>query len=101
MRAEQPWVKSNAADPLGDEAGILSGRHAAVGTAMAGEQELAGPLVGGLQIVIDGLPGLIAQFKSGRPARFLLPDGCSIRRVATGGDILNPDGNDVAATELA
>src|SRR5579863_7714245 len=100
MRAEQPWVQPNAGDPVGDEAGILSGRHAAVGAAMAGEQELAGPLVGGLQIVIDGLPGLIAQFKSDRPARFLLPDGCSIRR-ATGGDILDPNGNDVAATKLA
>ena len=52
MRAEQPWIQSNTADPLGDQAGILSGRHAAVGTAMASEQELAGPLVSGLQIVI-------------------------------------------------
>jgi hypothetical protein len=38
---------------------------------MADEQELAGPLVGGLQIVIDGLPGLIAQFNlTGRPVFF-------------------------------
>ena len=68
---------------------------------MAGEQELAGPLVGGLQIVIDGLAGLIAQFKPDRPSRFLLPDGRTIRRVAAGGDILNSDGNDVAAAKLA
>jgi hypothetical protein len=30
-----------------------------------------------------------------------LPDGCSIRRVAAGGDILDSDGNDVAAAKLA
>jgi hypothetical protein len=101
MRPEQPGVQSNAANPLGDEAGILSGRYAAVGTAMAGEQEFAGPFVGGLQIVIDGLAGLIAQFKPDRPSRFLLPDGCAIRRVAAGGDIFDADGNDVAATKLA
>ncbi|MGA2999597.1 hypothetical protein [Bradyrhizobium sp.] len=53
-------VQSNAADPLRDEAGILSGRHAAVGAAMAGEQGFAGSLVGGLQIIIDGLASLIA-----------------------------------------
>ena len=68
---------------------------------MAGEQELAGPLVGSLQIVIDGLAGLIAQFKPDRPPGFLLPDGCAIRCVAACGDILDPDGDDIAATKLA
>jgi hypothetical protein len=53
MCTKQSRVQSNAADPLRDEAGILSGRHAAVGAAMAGEQELAGSLLGGLQIIID------------------------------------------------
>jgi hypothetical protein len=72
MRPEQPVVQSNAADALGDEAGILPGRYAVAGTAMAGEQEFARPLVGGLQIVIDRLAGLLAQFKSDRPPRFLL-----------------------------
>src|SRR5580704_6157829 len=101
MRAEQPRVQSNAPDPIGDKPGILSGRHAAVGAAMADEQEFARPLVGGLQIIIDGLPGLIAQFKPNRSARFLLPDGCSIRRVTAGSDILDPDGDDVTAAKLA
>jgi hypothetical protein len=47
MRSKQPRVKSNAADPLGDETGILTGGHTAVGTAAAGEQELSGSFVGG------------------------------------------------------
>jgi hypothetical protein len=43
----------------------------------------------------------IAQFKPDGPSSFLLPDGCAICRVAAGSDILDPDGNDVAATKLA
>jgi hypothetical protein len=70
-------------------------------TATAGEQELAGLPVGGLQIVIDGLAGLIAQFKPDWPSRFLLADGCPVRRVAAGSDILDPDSNEVAASKLA
>ena len=101
MRPEQPRVQSNAADPLGDEPGILAGGHIAVGAAMAGEQELARPFAGGLQIIINCLTGLIAQFKSYRPPGFLLPDGCAIRCIAAGGYVLDPDGDDVAATKLA
>src|SRR5471032_560237 len=63
MRPEQPRVQSNAADPLGDEPGILAGGHTAVGAAMAGEQELARPFAGGLQIIINCLTGLIAQIQ--------------------------------------
>src|SRR5579871_6620723 len=47
------------------------------------------------------LPSLIAQFKPDCPARLLLPDGCSIRRVTARGNIIDPDRNDIAATELA
>ena len=45
---EQSRVQSNAADPLGDEAGILAGCHTAARSAMAGKQELARPFAGGL-----------------------------------------------------
>jgi hypothetical protein len=68
----------------------------AVRTATAGEQELAGPFAGGRWIVIDHLAGLLAQFKSDRPPGFLLADSCAIRRVFAGGDIPDPDGNDVS-----
>jgi hypothetical protein len=30
-----------------------------------------------------------------------LPDGCAIRRVPAGGDILDPDGDDITAAKLA
>jgi hypothetical protein len=99
MSPEQPWVQSNAADPLGNEPRILARCHVAVGTTTPREQELAGPFVGGLQIVIDRLAGLLAQFKSDWPPGFLLPDRSAIRRVPIGSDILDPD--DITATKLA
>jgi len=48
VRPEQSRVQSHAADPLGDEAGVLAGGHTTVGAAMAGEQELAGPFASNL-----------------------------------------------------
>src|SRR5450631_4092362 len=101
MRPEQPWIQSDAADPIGNEPRILARCPIAVGTATAREQELAGPLVGGLKIIIDGLAGLFAQFKSNGPSGFLLPDRCAIRGVAAGSDILDPDGHDITPAKLA
>jgi hypothetical protein len=48
VRPEQSWVQSNTADPLGNEARILARCHVSFGTTTTREQELAGPLVGGL-----------------------------------------------------
>jgi hypothetical protein len=62
----------------------LAGGHAGVGTAATREQELAGLLVGGLYIIIDGLASLFAQFKPDGPTRFPLSYRCAIRRVAAG-----------------
>ena len=75
--------------------------HVGFGPATTRKQELAGPFVSDLWIVIDGLAGLFAQFKSDWPPGFLLSDRCAIRRVSAGGDILDPDGDDVTATKLA
>ena len=75
--------------------------HAGVRAATTREQELARPLVRNLQIIIDGLTGLFAQFKSDGPSGLLLSDGCGFRRVATGGDIFDPDGDDVAPSKFA
>jgi hypothetical protein len=101
VRPKQPWVQPDAPDPLGNEARILACGHAGFGTTTTSEQELAGPFVVRLQIIIDGLAGLLAQFKSDGPAGFLLLDRCAIRRVPAGGDILDPDRDDVTATKLA
>jgi hypothetical protein len=63
--AEQPRVQPDASDPLGHKTGILAGRHVAVGTAAAREQELPGPFVGGPLIIIDRLTGLLAHMLLG------------------------------------
>src|SRR5216684_3778369 len=75
MCPEQPWVQSNAADPLRYKARILARCHVAVGTTTAREQELAGSLVGRLYIIIDSLASLLAQFKPDRHASFLFDLG--------------------------
>jgi hypothetical protein len=80
--SEKAWIQPNAANPLRNEAGILPSCHAAFGTTTTCEQELAGLFVGGLQIIVDRLAGLFAQFESDRPSSFLLSDGCAIRRVS-------------------
>src|SRR6266851_3277186 len=49
----------------------------------------------------DALTGLFAQLESDRPAGFLLSDSCAIRRISAGSDILDPDGDDITATQLS
>ena len=90
MRPEQPWVQPDTSDPLRHEPVILARCHTTVGTATAGEQELAGPLSGNPQIVVNRLTGLLAHFKSERPSGLLLPDSCAIRCVSAGSGILDP-----------
>src|ERR1700682_587256 len=48
MRSEKPGVQANAANPLRNEARILTRRHAVLKTTTTSEQELAGLLAGGL-----------------------------------------------------
>jgi len=99
--SENPWIQPNAANPLRNEARILMCCHAVFGTTTTCEQELAGPFVGGLQIIIDRPAGLFAQFESDRPSGLLLSDRCAIRRVSARSDILDFDCNDVTSTKLA
>jgi hypothetical protein len=100
MRPEQPWVQPNAANPLGNQAGILARSHAAFGTTTTCKQEVAGPLVRKFQVIIDRLAGLFAQFKSDWPSCLLLSDRCAVRRVSAGSDIFNLDRDDVTATQF-
>ncbi len=101
MGPKQPRGQSGAPDLLRNKSSILAGRHTGLWPTTTREQELAGSFVAGLQIIIDGLAGLLAQFESDGPTSFLLSNGCAIRRVAAGGDILDPYGDDVAAAKLA
>src|SRR3984893_4003155 len=53
VRAEDMRVKPDACDPFRDEACVLPRRHGLSGPPPAGEQEFAGLLAGGPQVVID------------------------------------------------
>lgn len=70
MSTIQPWIQTGAPDPLRDKPSILAGRHLTFGTTTACEKELARPFVSGLQVVVDGLASLFAEFKSNRPPSF-------------------------------
>jgi hypothetical protein len=84
-----------------DTARVLAGRHGGVHTATSREQELPGPLARRLQIIIDGRAGLFVQLELDWLSSLLLSHRCAIRSIATGGDILDPDSNDVAPSKLA
>jgi hypothetical protein len=60
-----------------EKAAYVRGRSCSFQDATIRKQEFAGSLVGGLQIIVDGLAGMFALFKSNGPPRILLPDGCA------------------------
>jgi hypothetical protein len=53
------------------------------------------------QVFVDGLTGLLGQFKPDRLPRFLVTDGCPIDRVAVGRDVFELQCDDIAGAELA
>ena len=58
-------------------------------------------LTGGLQVVIDGLTGLIRQLEPHWPSRLVLPYRCTVHCITVWGNILDLDRDDIAATKLA
>ena len=79
MRSILPRIQPDTTDPIRYQARILACGDTCFGTAASCEQELAGPFVGGLHIIIDRLASLFAQFKSDRSAGLLLAYSCAIR----------------------
>src|SRR5688500_11037300 len=58
MGAEKAGVKSNNSDPLGHQSRILACRHAVLGIATTGEQEIARSLASKLEVIINRLSSL-------------------------------------------
>ena len=94
-------VKPDACHPVGKKASILAGCHRSIAPTAPGEQVLTWPLAGFLQEVVNGLSGLIRQLELDWSSGLLLPDGRAIDRIAIRSDILDPQGDDVATTQLA
>ncbi len=58
--------------------------HAAVAVNTTIEQKIARFLACGFDVIVDGLPRLLCQFKPDRPTRLLLPHGGAIDRIPLG-----------------
>ena len=85
MCAEQAWVEPDAGDPLADQPSILTCRNSSVAAATAGKEVLTRLLVGGSDVVVDGLTGLLGHLEPDRLAGLLLAhrraiDSISVRR---------------------
>ena len=100
MSAEDVRVETDAGNPLGNQASVLPGRHAACRAAPTREQKFARPFASGSQVVINSLSGLLRQFEPNRLTGFLLADGCPIGCIAIRCDILDFQRNDIAAAKL-
>jgi hypothetical protein len=94
-------VKPDACHPVGKQASILAGRHRSIEPTAPGEQVLTWPLASFLQEVVNGLPGLIRQLELDWSPGLLLPDGRAVDRIVIWSDIFDPQGDDVATTQLA
>jgi hypothetical protein len=54
-----------------------------------------------LQVLVDGLTGLVCQLEPDWPSRLLLPHRCTVHRIGVWGNVLDFDSHDVAAAKLA
>src|SRR5215472_15422213 len=100
MCAEQAWVEPDAGDPLADQPSILPRRNSSVATATAGKEVLTRLLVGGSDVVVDGLTGLLSHLEPDRLAGLLLTHGRAIDGMSVRCHIFHLQADDVAASQL-
>lgn len=100
MCAELRRIETDACDPLLHQSSILPCRQAA-SIASTCEQELTRLASRQAQVLIERLSGLVSQLEPNWPAGLLLPDGRPVHRVSTRGDVIDANGNNIAAAKLA
>ena len=71
-------VEADRCNPARDEPGILPGGHAAVAITTATEQKFARFLARGFNVIVDGLPRLLRQFKPDRPTGLCETPGTAV-----------------------
>src|ERR1700724_1695965 len=101
MGPEKVWVKADASNPFGDKPRVLPRRDTPSRTTTAGEHKFAGLLGGGPQVIVDSLAGLLCQLEPNGLPGLLLSDRGPIDCVSIWRNILDLEGNDIAATQLA
>ncbi len=67
----------------------------------AGKQELAGLPAGQPQVLVDRLPRLVGEFEPHRSARLSLANRRTIERIAVRCHVIDADGDNVTAAQLA
>ncbi len=75
--------------------------HAVAEAAPTRKQKFSRLFTSGLQVVVDGLTGLVRQLELDGPPRLLLPHCCAVHRITVWGNVLDPYGHDVTAAKLA
>jgi hypothetical protein len=101
VRPEEARVQPNAGDPLADQPGVLSRRDRSIPTTTAAEEKLARLFTGGSDVTVDRLSGLLRHLEPDGLAGLLLADGSTIDSVTMRSNVLYPQANDVAPSELA
>jgi len=100
VRSELQRVKTNAGDPLANQARILPGRQTAIGPPPASEQELSRSSASDPQMLVDGMPGLFGQLEPNRTTGLFLTNGSPVEGVTIGCNIVNADCYHVTAAQL-
>src|SRR6266436_9594098 len=101
MRSEQSRIQPNAANPPGDETGVLVCGHALPCATPPDKQEITRLPASSTDVVIDRLPGLLGHLETNRLASLLLPDRRPVEGVSTGGDILDLERDDITTAQFA
>jgi len=101
VRTKEARIEPNARYPLANQPGALSRCDRLVPTATAAEEEIAWLLAGGSDVIVDRFTGLLRHLKLDGLAGLFLTHGCSVDRVTMRRNVLHPQADDVAASELA
>src|ERR1700681_1428901 len=101
MRTKRTGIEPNTADPIRDQARILTRRHALPWPPVPAEQKFVRFLAGTPQVVVDGLPGLLGDFEPHRIAVLFLPAGGAIDSVSMWRNVVDLESHDIATTQLA
>jgi hypothetical protein len=80
VRPKEAGIQPNAGNPLADQSGILSRRYRAIRASTAAEEKLARLFIGGDDVAVDRLLGLLRHLEPDGLAGLLLANGCPIDR---------------------
>ena len=94
-------VQPDARNPFPDEPRILLCRHGIAGPPAPGEQKVSGPLAGHLEVIVNGLAGLLRQLEPYRMPRLSLPHRRPCECIAGRGQVFQLHTDQIAAPQLA